>query len=176
MNQPLFTPVPVRPRHDGWTLHRQKAFIHALAETACVEEACRRVGISAQSAYALRRRPDASLFRDAWEAALDYGYHRLEEAALKRAVEGVPRPIFYHGEQVGEWRDFDERLTLWLLRYRRPRRFGAWRDQAGPPQHPHEDEETQRLDWLLNEFEEQILIEEEVAEPDEKNSSDPNDA
>ena len=30
----------------GWTAERQIAFIEALAETACVEEACRRVGTS----------------------------------------------------------------------------------------------------------------------------------
>ena len=38
-----FTPVPLRARHDGWTAEKQIAFIEALAETACAEEACRRV-------------------------------------------------------------------------------------------------------------------------------------
>jgi len=38
-----FKPVPVRSRHDGWTAEKQIAFIEALAETACAEEACRRV-------------------------------------------------------------------------------------------------------------------------------------
>lgn len=151
---PAFTPVAVRYRHDGWTPARQIAFIQALAETACVEEACRAVGMSVQSAYALRRRPDGALFRDAWEAAVDYGFHRLEEAALRRAIDGVPRPVFYHGEQVGEWRHYDERLTHWLLRYRRPARYGAWREQqpAPPPDDAHA--ETDHLNWLLGEMEE----------------------
>lgn len=30
---PEFTPVPRKPRHDGWTPERQKAFIAALADT-----------------------------------------------------------------------------------------------------------------------------------------------
>ena len=51
-----FTPAPLHPRHDGWTAERQIAFIEALAETACVEEACRRVGMSDSAAYKLRRR------------------------------------------------------------------------------------------------------------------------
>jgi len=38
-----FKPVPLRSRHDGWTAEKQIAFIEALAETACAEEACRRV-------------------------------------------------------------------------------------------------------------------------------------
>ena len=158
-----FTPVPVRYRHDGWTPRRQIAFIHALAETACVEEACRLVGMSVQSAYALRRRADASLFRDAWESAIDYCFHRLEEAALRRAIHGVPRPIFYHGEQVGEWRHFDERLTHWLLRYRRPARYGAWLEQQQPPP-PDSDAEAERLNWLLGEMEGGSLDDEGAAE------------
>lgn len=121
-----FTPVPLRVRHDGWTADRQIAFIEALAETACIEEACRRVGVTRQSAYRLRRRECANGFRAAWDSALDHALHRLEEAALDRALNGVPRPIFYKGEQVGEWRDYDERLTMFLLRSRRPQRFGKW--------------------------------------------------
>src|SRR5690606_36739735 len=135
----------------------QKAFIQALAETACVEEACKRVGMSPRSAYNLRERRDALLFRDAWDAAVGYSaIHLVEESAIKRSIYGVPRPIFYHGEQVGEWRHFDERLTLWLLRYRHPRLYGAWRDKSGPPPESDEDEEIERFPILVEEFD--VLI------------------
>jgi hypothetical protein len=128
-----FAPIPLRSRHDGWTAERQTAFIEALAESACVEEACRRVGMSDSSAYRLRRHPEGALFREAWDAALDYGIHRLEQAALSRALNGVARPIFRSGEQVGEWRYYDERLTMFLLKSRRPARFGKWMDKLLPP-------------------------------------------
>lgn len=36
---PEFTPVPRKPRHDGWTPERQKAFIEALADTGSVSRA-----------------------------------------------------------------------------------------------------------------------------------------
>jgi hypothetical protein len=127
-----FTPVHVRARWDGWTPDKQIAFVEALSETACVEEACQIVGMSPVSAYALRRRPPAHHFREAWDAALDMGVHRLEQAALGRALNGVARPLFYKGEQVGEWREYDERLTMFLLRYRRPRRYGAMLDHPAP--------------------------------------------
>jgi len=120
-----FTPVPVRPRRDGWTAQRQFDFLEALAATACVEEAARHVGMSERSAYRLRLRVGAKNFREAWDAALDIGVHRLEQAVLGRALRGVRRPVFYQGEQVGEWRDYDERLAMFLLRYRRPARFGS---------------------------------------------------
>lgn len=119
-----YTPVAMRYRHDGWTSQRQIAFIEALAETACVDIACRRVGMSDVSAYRLRRSPRGDPFRIAWDAALDFAAFRLEQAAMSRALNGVARPIFYKGEQVGETRDYDERLTMFLLRTRRAERFG----------------------------------------------------
>lgn len=125
-----FTPVSVRERHNGWTPQRQVAFIQALAETACVTEACRHVGMSTRSAYALKHLPDAGSFRQAWDFALTHGAGRVADAALGRAIHGVAQPIFYKGEQIGERRVFNERLTQFVLRNALPERFGAWRDRA----------------------------------------------
>jgi hypothetical protein len=132
-----FRPVPLRARRDGWTPDRQRCFIEALAETACVEEACRHVGMTSRSAYTLRRRPEAIEFRAAWDAAMDHSVARLSDAALGRAIYGVPVPHFYKGEQVGEHRRYDERLTMWLLRYRDPGRYGKWRDREAGEQSLH---------------------------------------
>jgi hypothetical protein len=140
--QPLipFEPVPVHSRHDGWTVEKQYAFIEALAETGIVEEACRRVGMSRTSADNLRRRPCGVHFRRAWEAAIDYSLYRIEEDAFKRSRHGVARPIFYKGEQVGEYRHYDERLTMFLLRARRPQRYGKWIDRMLAPSQEHDED------------------------------------
>lgn len=134
-----FTPAQLRPRHDGWTAERQIAFVEALAETACVEEACRRVGMSDSSAYKLRNRYNGRHFRAAWDAALDCALSRLEQAALGRALHGTARPIFYKGEQVGEWRHHDERLTMFLLRTRRAARYGRLTERGPVPDPDPED-------------------------------------
>jgi hypothetical protein len=147
-----FAPVHVSSRHDGWTAERQIAFIEALAETACVEHACRAVGMSDSAAYRLRRSTRGALFREAWDAALDYALHRLEQAALARALHGVPRPVFHKGEQVGEWRDYDERLTMFLLKNRRPARFGKWMDKLLPPILPMQDDADGGLDDKLEQI------------------------
>ena len=92
------------------------------------------------------------MFREAWDAALDYALHRLEQAALSRALNGVARPVFHKGEQVGEWRDYDERLTMFLLKNRRPARFGKWMDKLLPavlPEQPYDDD---RLDNSLGQI------------------------
>ena len=47
---------------------------------------------------------------------------------MERSKNGIARPIFYKGEQVGEWRHYDERLTMFLLRFRRRHRFGPEAD------------------------------------------------
>ena len=135
-NAPAFEPVPLRYRHDGWTPDKQLEFIQALAASGCVDEACRAVGMSRNSAYALRQRPDAQAFRLAWRAAKDVQVERLDDAAMARAINGVPVPIFHNGEQVGERRHYDERLTMFLLRYRDPVRYGRWLDRMDARQHP----------------------------------------
>ena len=148
-----FTPVPVRVRHDGWTVEKQYAFIQALAENGIVEEACRRVGMSRTSADNLRRRPCGAPFRRAWEAALDYSLYRIEEEVFARARRGVARPIFYKGEQVGEYRHFDERLTMFLLRTRRPHRYGKWIDRMLAPDEDAQQDPGIVLDQGLTEIE-----------------------
>jgi hypothetical protein len=164
MNKPAipFTPVPLRHRHDGWTADRQIAFLKALAATCCVADACKAVGMSRDSAYDLRARPSAVAFRAAWLAALDCGIDRGEDAAVSRWINGVPRPIFYKGEQVGEWREFDERLTMFMLRHRRPQRYSeeAVRKALEPLPSldmdldcgPDPDEAMGRLDYYLDEL------------------------
>ena len=125
-----FVPVGVRYRYDGWTPDKQLEFIERLADCGCVEEAAGAVGMSRTAAYALRRRGDAQAFRLAWDAAMDTAVARLDDAAMARAINGVPVPIFHGGEQIGEKRHFDERLTMFLLRYRAPQRYGKWLDRV----------------------------------------------
>jgi len=145
-----FDPVPVRARHDGWTRERQIAFIEALAECGCVGDACRRVGMSAESAYRLRRRFDAQGFRLAWDAALDYAIRRLSDAAFSRAIHGVPVPHYYKGEVVGEHRRYDNRLTMFLLRHRDPLHYGPI---EGAENNPHDELFAVRLARYLGEME-----------------------
>ncbi|MEA3003231.1 MAG: hypothetical protein QOH81_2019 [Sphingomonadales bacterium] len=110
-----FEPIELEHRSDGWTREKQRAFIEALADCGIVREAAARVGMSEQSARRLRRRADAATFNIAWEAALQLGADRLRSVAFERAIEGVVKPHFYHGEKVGEERVYDNRLLLALL-------------------------------------------------------------
>lgn len=115
---PHFTPVPRKsPRHDGWTPDRQRAFIAALADTGSVTSAARRIGLSPSTAYALRHFTGAEEFAAAWDAALGHGVRQLADIAIDRAIEGVPVPIFWKGQQVGERRWYNDRLLMLILRH-----------------------------------------------------------
>ena len=76
----LFHAVPLRARADGWTALRQARFIGYLAETRCVGEAARRVGMARETAYRLRTKPGAESFRAAWDAALGKSQAHTERA------------------------------------------------------------------------------------------------
>ena len=151
---PKFEPAKLRPRHDGWSAERQIGFVQAIAEGATIDSAARRVGMTRDSAYKLRRRPCGMSFRNGWDAAIDCNMPELEQAAIERSKNGVVRPIFYKGEQVGEWRHFDERLTMFLLRSRRPERYGKWIEHLpGPDLDEYDEDPAIRLDGPLTQLE-----------------------
>ena len=110
-----FTPVPTRQRDDGWSPARQRAFLEALASCGSVSAAARVVGLSRESAYALRRRADARGFGQAWDAARLLAAEHLLDLAWDRATQGEVRSLVYHGAVVGEVRHYDNRLLLGLI-------------------------------------------------------------
>lgn len=59
-----------RPRHDGWSPDRQLAFLAALSLSRSVTKSAAAVGMSRESAYRFRARPDAALFAARWDQIL----------------------------------------------------------------------------------------------------------
>jgi len=126
---PAFTPVPLRPRADGWSPLRQAEFIGLLAQTRCVKQAAGQVGMSRESAYRLRRKPGAEEFVAAWDAILGApGTPRPKvtlEGLFQRIRQGRYRPILRGGLYVGTIRKPDNRALLAAL---------ARLDRLVPPQ------------------------------------------
>jgi len=114
---PEFTPVPRKPRHDGWTPERQKAFIEALADTGSVSRAAAMVNMAQTNCYTLRRAPGAESFRKAWDAALDFGLQRLKDIAFERAIDGYLVPVFTGGRLHGFRRKHNDALLMFCLRH-----------------------------------------------------------
>lgn len=113
----LFAPViPLKARHDGWTPTVQRAFVDALRRMGVIAAACRSVGRSVASAYALRKRagPDHPFVR-AWDRALDEAALRAIDRAMELGRERLAEPIYRRGQQVGVRERWDNRLLLAAL-------------------------------------------------------------
>jgi hypothetical protein len=67
-------PNPARKYH--WSPAKQHRFLARLAETGSVQQACDAVAMARTSAYRLRRRADAVVFRIGWDAAMLIAYQR----------------------------------------------------------------------------------------------------
>ncbi|HEX8511681.1 MAG TPA: LysR family transcriptional regulator [Allosphingosinicella sp.] len=82
-----FIPVPVRPRRDGWTPTRQIRFVIGIAKGLSPARAAARIGMTRQSAHALRRHPEGRSFAVAWDAARRFA----EERRSREASTPAPR-------------------------------------------------------------------------------------
>ncbi|ATW04435.1 hypothetical protein [Sphingorhabdus sp. YGSMI21] len=116
---PAFTPVPLRPRADGWSPVRQAEFIGLLAQTRCVKKAAALVGMSRDSAYRLRRKPGAEEFVAAWDMIMGVPTSQQRKVTLEtlfqRLRQGSYRPILRGGRYVGTIRKPDNSALLTLL-------------------------------------------------------------
>lgn len=131
--QPLFAPSLVSPslndtfadterhsrrcRHDGWTPERIVRFLESLAACGVVADACKAVGLSAQSAYAYRNRRTGRAFATAWDAVLIHRARgRLGDELMSRSINGCVEAVhIQNGSVVGEKHRYDNRLSMAVL-------------------------------------------------------------
>lgn len=115
MNAPTNAIVPhpdftTQDRRTVFLPELKSRFLDHLSEFGNVALACKRAGVSRQTAYRERRRQPA--FARLWDAAMLAARTVAEEALAERAVHGVEEPVFYHGEEVGHRRRYSDRLLL----------------------------------------------------------------
>lgn len=117
-------PVRRKPRVDGWSSEKQRLFIATLADTGSVTLAARTVGMTAKSAYTLRRAPDGAGFDRAWTAAIRRAMSRLIDVCMERALEGTEEPIHdREGRVIGTRVRHHDRMAMFLLRAHMPELF-----------------------------------------------------
>jgi hypothetical protein len=132
-----WVPVLRKPRADGWSPQRQVDFIAALADTGVVSEAARRVKMTVQSCYRLRRSPGAEGFSAAWDAALHQASKRLADLAFERAIAGVDEPVLdKEGRCIYVRTRYNDRLLMFLLRAHQPERYRHAQQSVRQPAEP----------------------------------------
>lgn len=103
---------------DAPTPTKLNAFLHHLGRTGSVTFAAVRAGLRRSTLYKLKA--DDGEFAGRWAEAVDLGVERLQDDAMRRALQGTERAVFRNGQQVGSVRQYDNRLLQFLLRAHRP--------------------------------------------------------
>ena len=97
---------------------RRTCFIELLRRTANVSRAAREAGLASSTVY--RQRAKSKAFAADWDNAVAEALDALEESVMERVRDGVSRPIFYGGEQVGTVRQYSDQLAMFILKSKRP--------------------------------------------------------
>jgi len=106
------------------------AFLMWLAKGYVPLVAAQNVGIARSTAFTWKREdPD---FAAAWAEAVEAGVDLLEQEALRRARDGVDRPVFQGGVCVGLVREYSDTLMAMLLSGRRAVYRRNYREEEAP--------------------------------------------
>ena len=109
---------------------RRDIFLSALAQGCTVTSAAQAAGVARTTVYEWRADPD---FETAWQAAEDAGVDILEQEAMRRACDGVEKPVYRGGEVVGHVTDYSDSMLMFLLKARRPEKFTDKKQAISPP-------------------------------------------
>lgn len=117
---------------------RRADFLKRLRGSLNVTESARRAGIGNSTVY--RHRQTNARFRAEWDAALAAAVDDVESNALRRAIEGVEKPVFYRGQQVGSIRVHSDALAMFMLKAKRPEIYARLTGAAPVPAEMSADE------------------------------------
>ena len=100
---------------------KKRAFLAAFAECGTVTHAAEIAGISRRMVQYWKK--DDPEFAEAFRVAEEKAADRLEQEARRRAIEGVPEPVFYKGRKVGTVQKYSDTLLIFLLKGALPDKY-----------------------------------------------------
>ena len=114
----------------------RKTFLNQLSQSGNVTIAAESIRMSRARLYRIKRgNPRLS---KAWDEAVEEACDRLEQEALRRAVDGYKRPIYQKGMLVGHEIMYSDKLLQFLLTGNKPAKFrrqiGISQGSGGPLQ------------------------------------------
>jgi len=103
------------PVSERFTAQRRQLFLATLAQQGNVQKAAKAIKISSRTCYNYRKADP--LFAQAWDDAIRSAMDTvLEPEAMRRAVDGVLKPVYQGGELVGHIREYSDTLLIFLLK------------------------------------------------------------
>lgn len=132
--------IPVRPPGSERKRSRQteEAFLDGLRGGWSVSTAAWAAGVHDRTvrrwkAASLATKSKNGTFADdfalRWEEAYESGVDKLEDAAIRRAVEGVEKPVYQGGVLVGSVTEYSDTLLGLVLRGKRPEVYNTTRHE-----------------------------------------------
>jgi hypothetical protein len=118
---PPADPDAPRERHDAFTEAKKCVWLRALVKTGCIQDACRRTGVSPRTIY--RYQQSDPIFFEHCRIALRVSGTPAELTAWSRAVEGVEQE-FACGGQVHVRRRYSDGLLRLILQGSNPKKYG----------------------------------------------------
>lgn len=106
-----------RKAKRGW----QDGFLDAFKQTGMVTEACKVARICRTTAYKERQRDETFALK--WADIEEETTERMEREAFRRGTEGVYKPVYQGGKQVGAIREYSDTLLIFMLKSRRPEKY-----------------------------------------------------
>jgi hypothetical protein len=108
--------------HDKRTKEeRQAQFLSQLEEVASISRACKKSKVPRRTVYDWIT--DDAEFLPRYEASKKIAIEALEDEAIRRAHEGVLKPVFQGGIKVGTIREFSDTLLIFMLKGKAPETY-----------------------------------------------------
>lgn len=104
-----------------FTAKKKETFLALIAEGWSVTKACNGISITPRCAY--YHRETDPVFDAEWESAWQSGADRIEDEMLRRAVEGVTKPVYQGKELVGYIQEYSDTLLIFALKGRKPEKY-----------------------------------------------------
>lgn len=108
---------------------RKEIFLAELSRRGIVSDACDAAGVDRRTMY--KHRETDPVFAERWAMAIEDAADNLEKEAWRRAVSGVPRPVFGRlpgpnagAGVIGEITEYSDRLLQFLLVANNRAKFG----------------------------------------------------
>lgn len=108
------------------TNKKDAVFFQELATGSTITAAAETAGYTRQRVYEWRDKDPN--FAAQWADADAQAIERMEAEADRRALEGVPEPVFYQGIEVGKVQRYSDTLLMFRLKRKDPRYRESYRE------------------------------------------------
>ena len=112
---------PRHPNHLSWVIGKKAVVLYWFRRTGALAIALKRAGIGrARHASWLREDQDyEQAFNSSQETVADV----LEAEAMRRAVSGTNKPIYFKGDKIDTVKEYSDVLLMFLLKGARPEKY-----------------------------------------------------